>query len=172
MAKILILNGAARKNGNTAKLIEAFTDGAKRSNNEVQEFYLQNMNINGCLGCEHCSKTGVGTSNPCIQNDDMAMINEAFATADVVVFASPVYFWTITGTLKTVADRLYAELRSLGYGGFPRKSVLLMTAGGSDYSQAVRWYETFERNLGWKNLGEVLGAGKNRAAFDLGASIK
>lgn len=172
MAKILILNGAARKNGNTAKLIEAFTDGAKRSNNEVQEFYLQNMNINGCLGCEHCSKTGVGTSNPCVQNDDMAMINEAFVSADVVVFASPVYFWTITGTLKTVADRLYAELRSLGYGRFPRKSVLLMTAGGSDYSQAVRWYETYERNLGWKNLGEVLGAGKNHAAFELGASIR
>ena len=102
----------------------------------------------------------------------MAMINEAFMSADVVVFASPVYFWTVTGTLKTAADRLYAELRSLGYGGFPRKSVLLMTAGGSDYSQGVRWYETFERNLGWKNLGEVLGAGKTRAAFELGASIK
>ena len=102
----------------------------------------------------------------------MRLINEAFVSADVVVFASPVYFWTITGTLKTVADRLYAQLRSLGYGGFPRKSVLLMTAGGSDYSQAVRWYETFERNLGWKNLGEVLGTGKNRTAFELGVSIR
>ncbi|MCM1271900.1 MAG: flavodoxin family protein [Ruminococcus flavefaciens] len=167
MAKILILNGAARKNGNTKKLIEAFTDGAKSSGNEVCEFYLQDMNIKGCLGCEHCSKSAKGTSNPCIQNDDMRLINEAFLSADVVVFASPVYFWTITGTLKTVADRLYAELRSLGYGSFTRKSVLLMTAGGSDYSQAVRWYETFERNLGWKNFGEVLGA-----AFELGVSIK
>lgn len=172
MAKILILNGAARKNGNTKKLIEAFTDGAKSFGNEVQEFYLQDMNIKGCLGCEHCSKSAKGTSNPCVQDDDMRLINEAFVNADVVVFASPVYFWTITGTLKTVADRLYAQLRSLGYGGFPRKSVLLMTAGGSDYSQAVRWYETFERNLGWKNLGEVIGAGKTRAAFDLGASIR
>lgn len=172
MAKIMILNGAARKNGRTAELIKAFTDGAKSSDNEVQEFYLQDMNIKGCLGCEHCSKTLKGASNPCVQNDDMAMINEAFMSADVVVFASPVYFWTITGTLKTAADRLYAELRSLGYGGFPRKSVLLMTAGGSDYSQAVRWYETFEKNLGWKNLGKVLGAGKTRAAFELGASIK
>ena len=172
MAKIMILNGAARRNGNTAKLIQAFTDGAKSSENEVREFYLQDMNIKGCLGCEHCSKAPKGASNPCAQNDDMAMINEAFMSADVVVFASPVYFWTITGTLKTAADRLYAELRSLGYGGFPRSSVLLMTAGGSDYSQAVRWYETFERNLGWKNLGEVLGAGKTRAAFELGASIK
>ena len=102
----------------------------------------------------------------------MAQINEAFLSSDVVVFASPVYFWTVTGTLKIAADRLYAQLRSLGYGGFPRKSVLLMTAGGSDYSQAVRWYETFERNLHWKDLGEVLGTGKTDAAFRLGASIK
>jgi len=172
VAKILILNGAARKNGDTAKLINAFTDGAKNSNNEVCEFYLQDMNIKGCLGCEHCSKSAKDSSNPCVQNDDMSMINEAFVDTDVVVFASPVYFWTITGTLKTAADRLYAQLRSLGYGGFPRKSVLLMTAGGSDYSQAVRWYETFERNLGWKNLGEVLGAGKISEAFELGASIR
>lgn len=172
MSKILILNGAARKNGNTAKLIQAFADGAKSSGNEVREFYLQDMNIKGCLGCEHCSNAPKGASNPCAQNDDMAMINEAFINADVVVFASPVYFWTITGTLKTAADRLYSMLRSLGYGGFPRKSVLLMVAGGSDYSQAVRWYETFERNLGWKNLGEVLGAGKTRAAFELGVSIR
>lgn len=170
MAKIMILNGAARKNGNTAKLIKAFKDGALSAGNEVIEFYLQDMNINGCLGCEHCSSAKKGESL-CIQNDDMVQINEAFYSADVVVFASPVYFWTITGTLKTVTDRLYAQLRSLGYGGFPRKSVLLMTAGGSDYSQAVRWYETFERNLHWKNLGEVLGAGKTEEAFRLGASI-
>ena len=78
----------------------------------------------------------------------LAQINKAFMSADVVVFASPVYFWTINRPLKTATDRLYAELRGLGYHGFPRKSVLLMMAGGSDYSQAIRWYETFERNLG------------------------
>jgi multimeric flavodoxin WrbA len=102
----------------------------------------------------------------------MVEINKAFRMADVVVFASPVYFWTITGTLKTAADRLYAQLKSLGYGGFPRKSILFMTAGGADYSQAVRWYETFERNLNWINLGEVLGAGKEKEAEKLGSSIR
>ena len=89
----------------------------------------------------------------------------------MVVFASPLYFWTITGTLKTAADRLYAELECLGYGKFPRESVLLMTAGGADYSQAVAWYRTYERNLGWKNRGEVLGSGKTEAAYRLGASL-
>ena len=102
----------------------------------------------------------------------MSEINKAFMSADVVVFASPLYFWTISGPLKTAADRLYAELRCLGYSKFPRKSVLLMTAGGSDYSQAVRWYETFERNLGWTNLGEVLGAGKTKEAERLGKTIR
>ena len=56
---------------------------------------------------------------------------------------------TITGTLKTAADRLYAELECLGYAKFPQKSVLLMTADGGDYSQAVTWYRTYERNLRW-----------------------
>ncbi|MCM1220174.1 MAG: flavodoxin family protein [Lachnospiraceae bacterium] len=171
MAEILILNGASRKNGSTAKLIKAFSDGARSAGNEILEFYLQDMNIKGCLGCESCSSAKIEQST-CIQKDDIVQINKSFITADVVVFASPVYFWTITGTLKTATDRLYAQLRSLDYNDFPRKSVLLMTAGGSDYSQAVRWYETFERNLGWKNLGEVLGAGKISEAFNLGVSIK
>ena len=168
----MILNGASRKNGSTSRLIKAFTEGAVSAGNQVQEFYLQDMEIHGCLGCEGCSRAKKGTENPWVQKDDMAEINKAFMKADIVVFASPIYFWTISGPLKTATDRLYAELRNLGYGGFPRKSVLLMTAGGSDYSQAVRWYETFERNLGWTNLGEVLGSGKTVDAKRLGASIR
>ena len=171
MANILILNGASRKTGNTARLIKAFTEGAVAAGNHVQEFYLQGMDIHGCLGCEGCSRAKKGTENPCVQKDDMAEINKAFMKADIVVFASPIYFWTISGPLKTATDRLYAELRNLGYGGFPRKSVLLMTAGGSDYSQAVRWYETFERNLGWTNQGEVLGSRKEKEAKRLGESL-
>ena len=54
----------------------------------------------------------------------------------------------------------------------PANSDLAQLFGGSYYSQAVMWYETFERDLGWKNLGEVLGAGKTPAAFELGASTK
>ena len=171
MANVLILNGAAKKDGNTAALIHAFTEGAVNAGNHVQEFYLQDMEIHGCLGCDECDNAPAGMEHPCVQKDDMVQINQAFMRADVVVFASPLYFWTISGTLKIATDRLYAQLQSRGYGKFPRKSVLLMTAGGSDYSQAVRWYETFERNLGWKNLGEVLGAGKIKEAKQIGMKI-
>ena len=166
--KVIILNGAARKNGDTAKLAEAFADGARAAGNEVKSFYLDGMNIHSCKGCLNAGKN---SKSPCSQKDDMDKIYAEFEEADVVVFASPLYFWTVTGTLKTAADRLYAELECLGYGGFPKKSVLLMTAGGGDYSQAVTWYRTYERNLGWKNLGEVLGKGKVEEAYQLGASL-
>ena len=166
--KIIVLNGAARKNGNTSKLIDAFTDGARAAGNQVSIFYLDGMEIHSCSGCLNA---GRDSKSPCSQKDDMDKIYAEFENADVVVFASPLYFWTITGTLKIAADRLYAELECLGYGGFPKKSVLLMTADGGDYAQAVTWYRTYERNLGWKNLGEVLGKGKTEEAYKLGASI-
>lgn len=166
--KIIILNGAARKNGNTAKLVKAFSEGARSAGHSVLEFYLDGMNIHSCKGCLHA---GGDSKSPCSQKDDMDQIYAAFAECDVVVFASPVYFWTITGTLKTAADRLYAELECLGYGKFPRESVLLMTADGGDYSQAITWYRTYERNLRWKNRGEVLGKGKTEAAYQIGASL-
>ena len=66
---------------------------------------------------------------------------------------------------------MYASLECMGYGQFVRESVLLMTADGSDYSHAVTWYRTYERNLGWKNRGEVLGKGKTEEAYKLGASL-
>lgn len=166
--KILVLNGAARRNGNTAKLVRSFTQGARSAGHLVQEFYLDGMDIHSCKGCLHPERDA---HSPCSQKDDMDQIYSAFAGCDVVVFASPLYFWTVTGTLKTAADRLYGELECLGYEKFPRESVLLMTAGGADYSQAVTWYRTYERNLGWKNRGEVLGSGKTEAAYRLGASL-
>ena len=120
MAKsIVILNGAARKNGSTAKLIRAFSDGARSAGHTVQEFYLDGMNIHSCKGCLRASRN---SKSPCPQKDDMEQIYSAFADCDVVVFASPIYFWTITGPLKTVADRLYAELECLGYAALPGKA--------------------------------------------------
>ncbi len=166
--KILILNGAARKTGSTAGLVNAFTKGAQSAGNQVTCFFLDEMNIHGCRGC---LQAGSDPKSPCSQKDDCEQIYAEFEEADVIVFASPLYFWTVSGTLKTAADRLYAELECLGYSGFAKSCVLLMTAGGSDYSQAVSWYRKYEKNLGWRNLGEVLGAGKLNEAYHLGASI-
>lgn len=168
LKQIIILNGSPRKNGNTRKLIRAFTEGAQSKGHAIKEFYLNGMNIHGCIGCLNA---GRNPESPCSVKDDMDEIYLAFAVCDTVVFASPIYFWAVTGQLKTASDRLYAELECLGYGRFARKCALLMTADGSDYSKAVSWYRNYENNLGWKNAGEVLGKNKEREAYELGASI-
>lgn len=163
----MILNGS-RRGGRTSELVEAFSEGARSAGNEVAEFRLCDMDIRGCTGC---LGAGRDPGSPCSIKDGMEPVYREFARCDVVVFASPVYFWTVSGPLKTAADRLYAELECLGYSGFPRDSVLLMTADGGDYSQAVTWYRTYERNLGWRSLGEVLGKGRAEEARALGRSI-
>ena len=164
MSRILILNGSPRKNGKTASLIKAFADGAESAGNEVRELYLQGMKIGGCLACEYCQSNG-GT---CVQKDDMQIVRDAFLWADVVVFASPQYWGTITGQLKIVIDRLYAVL----FGSpIPKQFVVIMTARGNMYDMTQDFFSIFTRFLGWKNLGNVLGAGKEAEARALGASI-
>ena len=165
MKNIIILNGAGRKNGNTASLIKAFKEGAR--DNSIQEFYLHDMNIKGCKGCLVCKNKGL----PCVQKDDMYEIYDVFRDADIVVFASPSYFGNISGQLKTAGDRLYAMFNSLPEEDYKKESVLLMTAGAPYYENAMFWYRIYA-HMGWVSLGEVLGAGKEAEAKALGEKIK
>lgn len=73
---IMILNGAARKNGSTRKLIESFSKGSCSAGHRVQEFYLDSMNIHSCKGC---LRAGRDSKSPCAQKDDMEQIYAAFA---------------------------------------------------------------------------------------------
>jgi multimeric flavodoxin WrbA len=111
-------------------------------------------------------------ADPCIFKDDMDHIYRAFEACDVVVFASPMYWWTITGQLLTAVDRLYAIYGKRGPNGPKKDCVLLMTAGGDRFDQPVQWYSMFDRVMGWNDLGMVLGSGKEAEARALGASIQ
>ena len=170
MKNVLILNGAPNKTGMTAAMIRAFSEAAKAAGNEVRELYLQGMEIHGCLDCQGCARAENGCPNPCVQKDDMAQVYEEFRKADVIVFASPVYWWTITGTLKTTIDRLYALYRKPGNGGGRKESVLLMTSGGTGLGMINAWYSGFEQMMGWTNLGAVMN--NMDAAKRIGASIR
>lgn len=171
MKKILILNGSPRKNGSTASLVKAFTEGAESAGNEVKEFYLQGMNIGGCLACEACSRNG----GQCVQKDDMEKVNEAYLWADVIVFASPMYWGTVSGQLKVCIDRLYAVQNKIGYADMSKQykeTAFIMTARGNYYQQALDFYGIFTNTMRWKDWGTVLGAGKEAQAKALGESIK
>jgi len=169
MKKILILNGAGRKNGKTAAMVKAFADAASANGNEIIEFFLHDMNIAGCINCDKCKLKDVNSPEPCAQKDDMNEIYPAIRKADVIVFASPVYFWDITGTLKTAVDRLHALVpyfRTQVY----KETVLLMTSGGSKIDHVKEWCHGFERWFGWKSLGEAMNDMEKARA--IGASIK
>ncbi len=168
MSNILILNSAARKNGNTTALVKAFTDGAKSSGNQVKEFYLQTMTIRGCIACMGCARN----AEPCTQKDDMSQIYDAFKTADVVVLSSPVYFLGVNGTLKTAVDRLFAVFTKYGAEACQKDCVLLMTSDDPVYEPAVTWYRGFVDSVGWNSLGEALGSGATGQAAEIGASIQ
>ena len=168
MANILILNGAPRKNGSTASLIKALTEGATESGNEVREAYIQGMDIKNCLGCDACMKTHTG----CVQKDEgMAKIYDDLTWCDIVVFASPVHFAYMTAQLRAVIDRMWAWFNLPGNFGAKRKTVLISTSRGEDYSEILQQYNMYAM-LGWEDLGHILGACKENEARAFGASIK
>ncbi len=178
--KIMILNGSPRFNGNTAALIASFTDGAKSAGHEVVCFDLQKMNIHPCLGC--CGG-GKDPESPCVQKDDMLKIYPAYKEADIVVLASPLYYWTISGQIKCAFDRLFAVAECNANLANPVKSsVLLMAAEGNGFEESVYWYERLMKHLGWTDLGKVLCGGvfhvgdikgnpKLEEAYQLGSTL-
>ena len=168
MAKILILNGAPRKNGSTASLIKSFIEGAIASENEVREAYIQGMDIKNCLGCDACMKTHAG----CVQKDEgMANIYADLTWCDTVVFASPVHFAYMTAQLRAVIDRTWAWFNFPGNFTAKKKTVLISTSRGEDYTAIMQQYGMYAM-LGWEDLGHILGAGKEGEAKALGESIK
>lgn len=102
---IVILNGSPWKTGNTSALVKAFTEGAESAGHTVTEFFLNGMNIHGCKGCFGGHS---GKDCPCVQRDDMDQVYPAVKNCDVVVLASPWYYWTMSGQIKTAIDCLFA----------------------------------------------------------------
>ncbi len=180
--RIVILNGSPRRNGNTSILVKAFTEGAESAGNTVTEFFLDGMDIHGCKGCfgGHSSK-----ECPCVQKDDMAQIYPAVKQCDMVVLATPLYYWNMSGQLRTAIDRLFAleEGDENLLRGHNRASALLMAAEGHGFEDVLTYYDHLVEHLRWKNLGHVLAGGNMnvgdikgkteiQAAFDLGKSIQ
>lgn len=155
--KILILNGSPRAKGNTAALIDAFTEGAEAAGCTVTRFDLQKMDIHPCLGC---CRGGKDPENPCVQKDDMLKIYPAYKEADIVCLASPLYYWTISGQLKCAFDRLFAVAECDENLANPIKDcVLLMAAEGNGFEETVHWYDRLMGHLGWTDRGKVLCGG-------------
>ena len=103
--KVLILSGSPRKGGNSDLLCDEFARGALQSGNSVEKIRVAEKEVAFCHGCYYCSDHG----GECATKDDMAEILQKMIDADVIVLASPVYFYSIDAQLKVVIDRTVAR---------------------------------------------------------------
>ena len=106
---VLILSASPRKGGNSDLLCDAFAQGAREAGHNVKKIYVQDQKIGGCMACYGCRDKG-----KCVQKDDMEAVLDKLVAADVIVLATPVYFYAMDGQLKTLIDRTlprYVEIR-------------------------------------------------------------
>ena len=153
--KIVILQGSPNKKGSTSILAENFSRGAEAAGHSVRRFDLTDMNIRPCTGCVTC-----GYEGPCILHVDNQKIRNAVLEADMVVFATPLYYYGMSAQLKTVIDRFCAYNSSITRKHM--KSALLTVAWNSDnwtFDALESHYRTLVRYLDLEDQGMVLGRG-------------
>lgn len=179
MSRILIFTGSMRKGGNTDLLAQAFARGAGE-NHEVEIVSVADYKVSPCIGCNSCfTREG----NRCFQNDDMTKIYDKLKTADILVIASPVYFYGISAQLKAVIDRIHTPMRN----EFPIKKLALLLVGAAtlpelfdsiimQYQLVLNYFhlEDAGRVLvrGVKEKGDIEGNEALEEAYQLGLSIQ
>ena len=109
--KVLILSASPRRKGNSQILCDKFAEGAKSTGHQVKMIRLSDKKINFCKACDACMKNG----GVCIQRDDMGDILQAYQQADILVLATPVYFYGISAQMKAFIDRTYPIWQNLGH---------------------------------------------------------
>lgn len=102
---VLILSGSPRKGGNSDILCDRFAAGASDAGHSVEKIRIAEKDVHPCIACYHCRDNG----GECVFRDDMADILQKMIDADVLVLASPVYFYSVDAQLKSVIDRTVAR---------------------------------------------------------------
>lgn len=179
MAKnILVLSASPRKGGNSDLLCDQFMLGAKEAGNQTEQIFFRNKKINYCTGCGTC-QSNAGT---CVQKDDMAEVLDKMIAADVIVMATPVYFYTMNAQMKTLIDRTcarYTEIRNKDF-------YFIVAAADSSKRAMERTLEGFraftsclsrakEKGIiygtGAWNIGDIKGSKAMTQAYEMGEKV-
>jgi multimeric flavodoxin WrbA len=182
--KILALMSSPRKNGNSTLLGQKIADGATAAGARVEVLNLAKMTIRPCIACDKCH---AADDKFCIIRDDMRNLYQKVMDADGLIWASPVYFFTVSAQLKLFMDRCYAFGGPSGFALKGKKMAVALTYGDKDPfgSGAVNALRTFQDAFAYLEapfVGSVYGTGlepgdilKNRAvmkeAFQLGKDL-
>lgn len=165
MKNILVVQGGGRAKGNTAQLVDSFIKGATEAGHTVEKINLNQTEVKGCIGCNACRY-----GKPCVQKDGFNDLVPKIKAADLIVFASPLLFWTLSSKIKAFIERFYCIAEEdpappLGrYERYPIKdAALLMTSADNyfwTYEQVVSYYQFAIINyIGLQDRGMLLAGG-------------
>jgi multimeric flavodoxin WrbA len=176
--KVLVLSASPRKGGNSDLLCDQFMRGAREAGNQVEKICLSNKRINYCIGCGACQ----GNGGKCVQKDDMAEVLDKMIAANVIVMATPVYFYTMNAQMKTLIDRTcsrYTEIRNKDF-------YFIVAAADSSKRAMERTLEGFraftsclsrakEKGIiygtGAWNIGDIKKSDAMNKAFEMGKTV-
>jgi multimeric flavodoxin WrbA len=151
---ILVLTGSPRKGGNTDKLADAFISGARQGGHKIVKFATADKTIKGCIDCQTCFTRGSACSIP----DDFAQLAPLLDQADMLVFATPMYWFSFPVQLKAAIDKFYAYL--IAEKKWNIKECMLLVCGGvgdeSKFDGIVTSYKRIAEFLGWKDSGVII----------------
>lgn len=153
--RIVVLMGSPNRKGSTSILVESFARGAADAGHSCEVIDVCHANIHPCTGCVVC-----GYEGPCVQKDDVQGIRAKLLAADMVVFATPLYYYGMSAQLKAMVDRFCAFNSSLNSRHL--KSALLTVAWNADdwtFEALCAHYRTLVRYLNLDDEGMVLGYG-------------
>ncbi|WP_026888873.1 flavodoxin family protein [Clostridium beijerinckii] len=151
---ILVLIGSARVGGNSYLLSEAFIKGAIQSGHEVVKYEVGKKNIKGCIACDTCFSKGT----PCSFDDDFNTLAPEIEKADVIVFATPLYWYTFPSNLKGVIDKMYSFI--IGQKKINIKESMLIVCGEekdeSAFDGIISTYKRINAYQQWTDVGTLI----------------
>lgn len=151
---ILVLTGSPRKGGNSDKLAEAFIVGAQQAGHTTVKYTTADKNVKGCIDCQTCFKNGAACSIP----DDFSGLAPLLEQADMVVFTTPMYWFSFPAQLKAAIDKLYSFLISKRTFRI-KECALLVTGGAQDvtaFDGIITSYKLISEFLSWKDIGVII----------------
>ncbi len=176
--RVLIVASSPRRNGNSNCLAESFARGAEQAGHQVETVYLCEKDIGFCRGCLSCQ-----TTQRCVIKDDASTIAQQMGKADVLMFATPIYYYGMSGQMKTMLDRANPLFPS----DYAFRDVYLLTAAAEDDAETPEgavhglqgWISCFEKARlagsvfagGVTDAGDIEGHPAMQTAFEMGSRI-
>ena len=176
--KVFVISSSPRKGGNSDTLADAFVRGAQEAGNDVEKVTLHDKTIGFCRGCLACQST-----HRCVIHDDADMIARKMLTADVLVFATPIYYYGMCGQMKTMLDRA----NPLFPADYQFRDIYLLAAAAEEDEHTVDgavtglqgWIDCFEKARlagtvfagGVTSVGEIQGHPALQKAYEMGRNL-